>query len=154
VMHAMGDRTDIMIMGGLRKKTPVTWAVFLIYCLAIAGIPPFAGFFSKDDILASVWTGAHGWPVWYGKLLWAVLSLAALGTAFYMFRLYFVVFEGETRADAEIQHHIHESPRVMTVPLMVLAAGAVLLGFLGFPAAIGEHIGFGNFWAQWFETGT
>ena len=150
VMHAMGDRTDVMIMGGLRKKTPITWAVFLVYCLAIAGIPPFAGFFSKDDILAAAFYGVPGWPVWYGKLLWAVLSLAALGTAFYMFRLYFLVFTGENRADEETRHHIHESPLVMTVPLMVLAAGAVLLGFLGVPAVFGVP----NLWEEWFGAGT
>src|SRR5262249_5752681 len=133
VMHAMGDRTDIMIMGGLRKKTPVTHAVFVVYCLAIAGIVPFAGFFSKDDILAAAFFGAEGWPVWYGKLLWVVLSSAALGTAFYMFRLYFLVFWGESRAPEDVQHHIHESPWVMTGPLVVLAVGAATLGFLGIP---------------------
>jgi NADH-quinone oxidoreductase subunit L len=150
VMHAMGDKTDIMVMGGLRKKTPITWAVFLIYCLAIAGIPPFAGFFSKDDILAGAFFGVPGWPAWYGKLLWVVLSLAALGTAFYMFRLYFLVFHGENRADEDTRHHIHESPLVMTVPLMVLAAGAVLLGFLGIPAVFGVE----NLWEAWFSAGT
>jgi NADH-quinone oxidoreductase subunit L len=154
VMHAMGDRTDIMIMGGLRKKTPVTHAVFLIYCLAIAGIPPFAGFFSKDDILAAAFFGHDGWPVWYGKVLWGVLSTAALGTAFYMFRLYFLVFSGENRADADVQHHIHESPAVMTVPLVVLAVGATVLGFLAVPEVLGEPLHFANFWEQWLGAGT
>jgi NADH-quinone oxidoreductase subunit L len=151
VMHAMGDRTDIMGMGGLRRRTPITHAVFLIYCLAIAGIPPFAGFFSKDEILLGAWTvHLEGWPVWYGKLLWAILSVAALGTAFYMWRLYFLVFAGESRADEETRHHIHESPAVMTVPLIVLAIGATILGFLGPPHVFGMP----SFLAQWFGAGT
>ena len=113
-----------------------------------------AGFFSKDDILASAFAGDPRWPAFYGKLLWVVLSLAALGTAFYMFRLYFVVFHGENRASEEIKAHIHESPRVMTGPLVVLALGAVFLGFLGVPAALGEPVHFENFWQQWFSAGT
>jgi NADH-quinone oxidoreductase subunit L len=134
IMHAMGDRTDIMGMGGLRKKTPLTHATFLTYCLAIAGIVPFAGFFSKDEILLRAYTAElPGWPVWYGKALWTILSVAALGTAFYMWRLYFLVFGGESRADAETQAHIHESPLSMTLPLVVLAVGATLLGVLGLP---------------------
>jgi NADH-quinone oxidoreductase subunit L len=142
VMHAMGDRTDIMKMGGLRRLTPITHAVFLVYCLAIAGIFPFSGFFSKDDILLAAFTAVHGWPLWYGKLLWLVLTVAALGTAFYMWRLYFLVFWGESRADEETKHHIHESPRVMTGPLVVLAVGAALLGLIGLP-------GKASFIAQW-----
>jgi NADH-quinone oxidoreductase subunit L len=150
VMHAMGDRTDIMGMGGLRKKIPITHAVFVVYCLAIAGIPPFAGFFSKDDILAGVFSTHLDWPAWYAKTLWAVLSVAALGTAFYMWRLYFLVFGGQSRADAETQHHIHESPRVMTMPLVVLALGALGLGFLGMPEVFGAP----SFVAEWFGAGT
>jgi NADH-quinone oxidoreductase subunit L len=137
VMHAMGDRTDIMEMGGLRKLIPRTHATFLIYCLAIAGIFPFAGFFSKDEILLGAFSAhLHGWPSFYGKFLWVLLSLTALGTAFYMWRLYFLVFWGESRADKETQAHIHESPASMTVPLIVLAVGACTLGFLGLP-----HVG-------------
>jgi NADH-quinone oxidoreductase subunit L len=140
VMHAMSNSTDIMKMGGLRKKVPITHATFLIYCLAIAGIFPFAGFFSKDEILLGAYT-AHldQWPAWYGKALWMVLSVAALGTAFYMWRLYFLVFWGESRADAETQAHIHESPWTMTLPLVVLAVGATGLGFLGLPHSWGAH---------------
>jgi NADH-quinone oxidoreductase subunit L len=146
IMHAMGDRGDIMEMGGLRKKLPWTHATFLVYCLAIAGIFPLAGFFSKDEILLGAYT-AHlaQWPAWYGKLLWVVLSLAALGTAFYMWRLYFLVFGGECRADAETRKHIHESPSVMTIPLVVLAVGAVVLGFLGMPHAFKMT----NLFAEW-----
>ncbi|MFH0901401.1 MAG: NADH-quinone oxidoreductase subunit L [Pseudomonadota bacterium] len=146
VMHAMGDRTEIMQMGGLRRKLPWTHLSFLIYCLAIAGIFPFAGFFSKDEILLGAFT-AHldGWPAWYGKLLWVVLSVAALGTAFYMWRLYFLVFGGKCRADEETAKHAHESPPEMTVPLLVLAGGAALLGLLGMPAVFG----FPNYFAEW-----
>ncbi len=134
VMHAMSGSGDIMKMGGLRKKLPVTHATFLIYCIAIAGIFPLSGFFSKDEILAGAFYAAPpDWPLWYGKVLWAVLSLAALGTAFYMFRLYFLVFSGECRADAETQSHIHESPGSMTFPLIVLAGFTLILGYIGLP---------------------
>jgi NADH-quinone oxidoreductase subunit L len=148
VMHAMGDRGDIMEMGGLRKRLPITHACFLIYCLAIAGIVPFAGFFSKDEILLSAFT-AHlpGWPVWYGKLLWAMLTVAAFGTAFYMWRLYFLVFSGESRADEHTRLHAHESPPSMTIPLVVLAAGSVVLGFLGIPHAFGVK----NLFVEWLS---
>ncbi len=146
VMHAMGDRTDVFGMGGLRKKTPITRAVFWIYCLSISGIFPLSGFFSKDEILLAAQT-AHlaGWPSWYGTLLWVVLSVAAMGTAFYMWRLYFLVFSGESRADAHTQEHIHESPPSMTIPLIVLAVGAVALGFVGVPHALGGS----NWFTQW-----
>src|SRR5205085_5557336 len=99
VMHGMehgGSTTpgDIMTMGGLRKKMPITWATFLVSCLAIAGIVPFAGFFSKDEILGGAFSivgnaTPPGWPSWYGYILWGGLLIAALGTAFYMWRLYF-----------------------------------------------------------------
>jgi NADH-quinone oxidoreductase subunit L len=138
VMHAMGDRTEIMEMGGLRHKIPITHKTFLIYCLAIAGIFPFAGFFSKDEILLGAYATQHmpHWPSGMNYVIWGVLSLTALGTAFYMWRLYFLVFWGETRADEETKKHIHESPAVMTGPLVVLAVGAVVLGFAGLP-----HVG-------------
>jgi NADH-quinone oxidoreductase subunit L len=142
VMHAMSGSGDITQMGGLRKKLPITHLTFLIYCLAIAGFPFLAGFFSKDEILAGAWaaTGGadSGWPMVggapiYGKIIWGLLTLAALGTAFYMFRLYCLVFLGSSRADAETQKHIHESPASMTLPLIVLAVLAALAGFLGLP---------------------
>ncbi len=137
VMHGMehgGSKTpgDIMTMGGLRKHMPITRITFLISCLAISGIFPFAGFFSKDEILAGAW-GSHApaWPPFFGKLLWAGLLVAALGTAFYMWRLYFLVFSGDERSpEAE---KAHESPGSMTGPLVVLALLASVAGLIGVP---------------------
>jgi len=148
VMHAMSGSGDITKMGGLRAKLPRTHISFLIYCIAIAGIFPLSGFFSKDEILAGAF-GANapdwGWGL-YGEFLWVTLSLAAFGTAFYMFRLYFLVFGGdECRADAEVQSHIHESPPSMTIPLLILAGFTCVLGFVGLP-----HIGgLPNFIGSW-----
>lgn len=134
VMHAMSGSGDITKMGGLARKLPHTHKAFVVYWLAICGIFPLAGFFSKDEILAGAWAAdAAGWAPLYGKLLWGVLTLAALGTAFYMSRLYFLVFRGECRADEETKRHIHESPVSMTGPLWVLAAGTVVLGAIGLP---------------------
>jgi len=135
VMHAMSGSGDITKMGGLRKKLPITHITFLIYCLAISGFPLFSGFFSKDEILAGAFGAKQeGWLVSYGVILWAILVVAAVGTAFYMFRLYFLVFGGDkTRCDAETEAHIHESSSSMTAPLVVLAIGALGLGFLGLP---------------------
>jgi NADH-quinone oxidoreductase subunit L len=132
VMHGMEGSGDITQMGGLRKHMPITRFVFLIYCLAIAGVPIFSGFFSKDEILAGAWfVHPPGWPLWYGKFLWVGLTVAALGTAFYMWRLYFMVFAGEERS--ETAKHAHESPASMTVPLMILALLATVAGLIGFP---------------------
>jgi len=137
VMHGMehgGSTTpgDIMTMGGLRKHMPITRITFLVSCLAIAGIFPFAGFFSKDEILGGAFTVTPpGWPLWYGKILWGGLLIAALGTAFYMWRLYFLVFGGDERTDAA--RKAHESPASMTAPLVVLAALATVAGFIGVP---------------------
>ncbi len=134
VMHAMSGSGDIMKMGGLRKHLPRTHKSFVVYWLAICGIFPFAGFFSKDEILAFAYAaGGSGWWVGYGELLWAVLTVAALGTAFYMSRLYFLVFSGECRADDETKAHIHESPGSMTWPLIILAIFTCFIGFLGLP---------------------
>jgi NADH-quinone oxidoreductase subunit L len=142
VMHAMSGSGDITIMGGLRKKLPITHGVFWVCWLAICGIPIFSGFFSKDAIIAGAWaTETFGHDLaWVGKVVAVMLMLAALGTAFYMSRLYFLVFSGdETRADDHIKHHIHESPPIMTFPLVVLAAGAALVGLLGLPAGLWDH---------------
>lgn len=140
VIHAMGGEQDMRKMGGLKEKMPYTFWTFFISTLAIAGIPPLAGFFSKDEILWKTFSSGH-------QFLW-VLGFAGAGlTAFYMFRQVFLVFFGENRADPHTQHHLHESPPVMTYPLMVLAFGALVAGFLGVPAALGGS----NRFEQWLE---
>jgi NADH-quinone oxidoreductase subunit L len=139
VMHAMSGSGDITIMGGLRKKLPWTHGVFFVCWLAICGLPFFSGFFSKDSIIAGAFaTEVYGHDLaWVGKLVGVMLMLAALGTAFYMSRLYFLVFSGdETRAPDRIKHHIHESPSIMVVPLVVLAVGATFIGLIGLPAGL------------------
>ena len=130
VIHAMGDEQDMRKMGGLKDKMPLTFWTFLISTVAIAGIPPLAGFFSKDEILWLTFSGGH-------PLLWAIGFAAAGLTAFYMFRQVFMVFFGENRADEHTRAHLHESPPAMTVPLIVLALGAIFAGFLGVPPALG-----------------
>lgn len=125
VIHATHHEQDIRKMGGLAKKLPITHITFLIGCIAIAGIPPFSGFFSKDEILIGAY--AHN-PILY----WIGLG-GALMTAFYMFRLYAMTFRGNFRGTHEQEHHLHESPWQMTLPLMVLAFLAALAGFVGIP---------------------
>ncbi|MDZ7269740.1 MAG: NADH-quinone oxidoreductase subunit L [candidate division KSB1 bacterium] len=128
VMHALSGETNIMKMGGLKKHLPVTHATFLIAGLAIAGIPGFSGFFSKDEILWETFSSPHGSVVFY------LIALATAGlTAFYMFRLIYLAFYGSERVDPEVMNHVHESPRLMTVPLMVLAGLASAGGYLGIP---------------------
>jgi NADH-quinone oxidoreductase subunit L len=117
---------DMRKMGGLKGKIPVTFWTFVPATLAIAGIPGFSGFFSKDEILWQAYSSPHGHP-----LLWAVGVLAAGMTAFYMFRLLFMTFFGECRATEEVKKHIHESPRVMTVPLGVLSVLSIIGGYVG-----------------------
>ena len=137
VIHAMAGEQDIRRMGGLRRHLPITHATFAVAVLAIAGIPPFAGFFSKDEILAGVLKlgGESGSPV--ALALWGLGILTAAITAFYMTRLYLLVFAGAPRMPEEKRHHLHESPAVMTLPLIVLAVGSALAGFLGVPDFIG-----------------
>lgn len=125
VIHAMSNEQDIRNMGGLRKALPVTFITFAIGTWAIAGLPPFAGFFSKDEILAHVFE--------HNKLLWALGVLGSGLTSFYMFRLLFLTFFGEFRGTDEQRHHLHESPASMTVPLMVLAALSALGGLINLP---------------------
>lgn len=125
VIHAMGGEQDIRKMGGLKKALPITHLTFLIGTLAISGIPPFSGFFSKDEILA------HAYEE--NKIYWLLGVLASMMTAFYMFRLYYLTFHGEFRGTEHQHNHLHESPKSMTVPLMVLAVLAVFGGFLGIP---------------------
>jgi NADH-quinone oxidoreductase subunit L len=132
VIHAMGGRQDIREMGGLRAKLPATYWTFLIATITISGLPPFSGFFSKDEILWQAFGGAKG-----NWMLWLIGFLAAGMTAFYMFRLLFLTFFGECRADQETREHIHESPKVMTLPLVVLAVLSVVGGFWGVPEVLG-----------------
>jgi NADH-quinone oxidoreductase subunit L len=124
VMHAMGGVIDVREFGGLRRRMPTTHWTFLFGCLALAGFPLFSGFFSKDEILAAV--HAKGGPLYEG-LYWAAVATALL-TAFYTFRAFFLTFYGEERIPPQAGHHAHESPRVMTVPLVVLAVGAAAVG--------------------------
>ncbi len=132
VIHALQGEQDIRNMGGLRKHLPVTFITFLIAVLAISGIFPFAGFFSKDEILASAY--AHD------KIVWAIALITSLMTSFYMFRLFFLTFSGQARASHDVMHHIHESPKSMTLPLIVLAILSVVGGFMGVPEALhGAH---------------
>ncbi len=127
VIHAMSGEQDLMQMGGLRKYTPVTFWMMLIAALAISGIIPFAGFFSKDEILWSAWAG--GYPV-----IWFVGLLTTGLTAFYMFRLIFLTFWGEGRFSEEARYHLHESPPSMTIPLVILGIFSMVGGFIGLPA--------------------
>lgn len=132
VIHAMSNEQDIRSMGGLRKKLPITFLTFLIATWAIAGLPPFAGFFSKDEILAHVFE--------QNKLLWALGVAGSFMTSFYMFRLLFLTFYGDFRGTKEQAHHLHESPASMTIPLVVLAALSAVGGFIGVPEVLhGSH---------------
>jgi NADH-quinone oxidoreductase subunit L len=127
VIHAVGDEQDMRRMGGLRKRIPITYVTMLIGAVAISGIPPLAGFFSKDEILGSAFKNGFLW-------VWAVGFIVAGMTAFYMFRLIGLTFWGESRVDPKVEPHIHESPRSMTLPLVLLAFPAVLLGLaIGWP---------------------
>jgi NADH-quinone oxidoreductase subunit L len=139
VIHAMGDQQDMRKMGGLKGRLPVTYATFLVATLALSGIPPLAGFFSKDAILSSVFEWRPEAVAWLPKLLYGVGLFTAGLTAFYMFRLVAMTFYGEFRGTPEQEHHLHESPRTMTVPLVVLAVLSVVAGWIGLPAVFGEN---------------
>jgi len=128
VIHAMGGEQDMRNMGGLKKYMSITHITFLLGCFAIAGIPPFAGFFSKDEILAAAFAKN---PVY-----WAVGVLTAFMTAFYMFRLYGMTFLGKFRGTHDQEHHLHESPAAITIPLIVLAILAVVGGLIGIPEVL------------------
>ncbi len=128
VMHAMANELDMRKMGGLRKKMPITHATFLIGALAIAGFPFLSGFWSKDEILHSAWGSS--------KLIYIIGLITAFLTAFYMFRLIFVTFYGKSRVDADVESHLHESPAVMWVPLVILAVPSAIIGLL---LGIGGH---------------
>jgi NADH-quinone oxidoreductase subunit L len=131
VIHAMSHEQDIRKMGGLRKQMPVTYITFLIGSLAIAGIPPLAGFFSKDQILATAWGQS--------PLLWAVGLVGALMTAFYMFRMLFLTFHGEFRGTETQKKYLHESPAIMTIPLAILAVLSISGGWIGIPEILGGN---------------
>src|SRR5438034_5431509 len=129
VIHAMSGEQDIRKMGGLWEKIPNTAKTFAVATLAIAGIFPFAGFFSKDEILGQAFDRFF--------LLWIVGFITAGMTAFYMSRLFFLTFSGYCRADEHVEKHIHESPRAMTVPLIILAGFSIIGGWIGWPSALG-----------------
>ncbi|HVN28171.1 MAG TPA: NADH-quinone oxidoreductase subunit L [Candidatus Binataceae bacterium] len=129
VMHALGGEQDMFKMGGLRKHVPITYWTMLIATIAIAAIPPFAGFFSKDQILESAYNSGH-------TGLWILGVVTATMTSFYMFRLIFLTFHGDSRVDAEKAHHIHESPPSMTIPLITLAALSIVGGWVGLPEGV------------------
>jgi NADH-quinone oxidoreductase subunit L len=126
VMHALGGEQDMNKMGGLRKKLPITFATMFVGTLAIAALFPFSGYFSKDLILDAAFDSGHTW-------LWLVGVITAGLTSFYMFRLIFMTFFGDSRVDPDKEHHIHESPAVMTIPLIVLAILATFGGWVNIP---------------------
>ena len=132
VIHAMHHQQDIRYMGGLKKHMPITHITFLLGCLAIAGMPPFSGFFSKDEILASAYASGN-------QIIWGLGVIGAILTAFYMFRLYAMTFLGKFRGTDEQEHHLHESPSAITIPLIILAVLAVVGGFVGIPAVFAEN---------------
>ena len=139
VIHALQGEQDIRRMGGLKKGLPITYITFLIAVLAISGIPPFAGFFSKDEILAAAFANS---PV-----VWVVSLIAYLLTVLYMFRLLYLVFFGHSRFESTVGRHVHESPKSMAVPLMVLGILSAVGGFMNVPAAL-----FGNAWLTVYLT--
>ncbi len=128
VIHALHGEQDIRRMGGLKKFLPTTYLTFMIGVLAISGIPPFAGFFSKDEILAQAFS--------QNPMAWGVALLASLLTVFYMFRLLFLTFFGSARASEAKMHHIHESPKSMAIPLMALAVLSLMGGFMNVPESL------------------
>jgi NADH-quinone oxidoreductase subunit L len=139
VIHAVSGEQNMRSMGGLKGKLPVTFITMLIGTLAISGIPPFAGFFSKDEILAHAYM--------YSPILYVFGVLGAMFTSFYMFRLMFLTFWGKFRGTHEQEHHLHESPPSMTIPLIVLAVLSTVGGFMGVPEALGGH----HWLEQWLE---
>jgi NADH-quinone oxidoreductase subunit L len=141
VMHAMEGELDLQKMGGLKKYMPVTYLTMLLASLSISGVPGFAGFFSKDEILWLAYSSAN--PV--GRLVWFIGTFVAFLTALYSFRLIFLVFHGKFRGTHEQEHHLHESPKVMTIPLILLCFGAVASGWVGIPHLLGGGAHFTEF---------
>ena len=138
VIHALSGEQDMRRMGGLRRRIPRTYLVFLVGALAISGLPGLSGFFSKDEILASAFASGN-------YLVWGLGLAGAAMTAFYMFRLIFLTFFGEERFSGETAHHLHESPPVMLVPLQILALLAAVGGYVGLPHILGGGAWFGRF---------
>jgi NADH-quinone oxidoreductase subunit L len=148
VIHALSGEQDMRKMGALKSKIKITHWVFIIGSLALAGIFPFAGFFSKDEILWSAYNASS-----IGRALWVLGVAGAFMTAFYSFRLIYLTFYGKSRVDHAVEHHVHESPKVMTVPLMILAFFSVTIGLIGMPGAILPHANlFGDFLAPMFPS--
>ncbi|MBF0464310.1 MAG: NADH-quinone oxidoreductase subunit L [Nitrospirae bacterium] len=143
VIHAMEGEQDINMMGGLKKHMPVTYLTMLLASLSISGVPGLSGFFSKDEILWMAY--AHGDGV--GKFVYLLGAITALLTAFYSFRLIYVTFHGSFRGGHDKEHHLHESPQSMTLPLIALALGAVAAGYVGIPHILGGHDSFAHFLA-------
>lgn len=146
VIHGMGGEQDIRRMGGLKKHMPTTHLTFLIGTIAIAGIFPFAGFFSKDQIIAVAFEE--------NKLMFVLSLVVSACTAFYMFRLYFLTFSGKFRGTHDQEHHLHESPTSMTLPLIVLAVLSAVGGFIGLPHAVGESLHMHWHWLDHYLDGT
>ncbi len=141
VIHAMHHEQDMRKMGALSRKIPITFATMAIGTLAIAGTPGLAGFFSKDEILWQAFSSSQG-----HFILWLLGAIVAGMTSFYMFRLLFMTFFGESHVDHHTEAHIHESPKRMTIPLIVLAVGSVFVGYLGLPKWLGT-----NYFEHWLE---
>ena len=148
VIHSMSGEQDMRNMGDLGHRIPTTHRTMFIATLAIAGIFPFAGFFSKDAILWETWSREGG----AYRLLWYVGYATALMTAFYMFRLMYLTFDGRPRMSHDVEHHIHESPISMTAPLVVLALCAIVAGWLGWPHSLGGSDRFTTFLEPVFAT--
>jgi NADH-quinone oxidoreductase subunit L len=130
VIHALHGEQDLERMGGLRKHLPVTYRTFLVATVAIAGVPGLAGFFSKDEILYRTFASGH-------VILWAVALVTSFLTALYMFRLFFLAFHGSARGEAAAHGHLHDAPRPMAIPLIALAIGSLLAGYVGVPHVLG-----------------
>lgn len=146
VIHALSGEQDMRKMGGLKSKLKITHLVFIVGSLALAGIFPFAGFFSKDEILWGAYSSSS-----LGRVLWAVGVVGAFMTAFYSFRLIYLTFYGRSRVDQEVMHHVHESPKVMTIPLIILAFFSFTIGWIGTPGALIPHANlFGEFLSPLF----
>jgi NADH-quinone oxidoreductase subunit L len=146
VMHALSGELDLRKMGGLKKYLPVTFWTFLAGVLAISGIPLFSGFFSKDEILWKAFSNPEG-----SFVLWLIGFITAGMTAFYMFRLFLSVFLGKSRVEEKVKSHIHESPKSMTIPLVILAFLSIIGGYVGIPHSLGGANSFEKFLSVVFK---